>query len=57
MPETQIDLTTQVKGILPSINGGSGGTSIFPSQTGHQGQFLQTDGTNVSWQALDGGMF
>lgn len=31
--------------------------AILPDQTGHTGQFLQTDGTNLSWQSTGGGGF
>jgi hypothetical protein len=58
MSQTQLDLTSQVKGILPTANGGTGGTSVLPAQTGYGGYFLQTNGTNASWQNLmDGGTF
>ena len=30
-------------------------TSELPSQTGHAGQYLTTDGTNASWAATSGG--
>ena len=31
-------------------------TSELPSQTGHAGQYLTTDGTNASWAATSGGI-
>jgi len=42
-------------GILDQSHGGTGATSItadtlLPSQSGHAGQFLQTNGTSSSWQ-------
>ena len=33
---------------------GGGGTTL-PSQSGHGGQFLETDGAALSWQAAGGG--
>lgn len=46
---------------LPVANGGTGGTTaatgingLLPSQATFAGKFLQTDGTNVSWQAASG---
>lgn len=32
-----------------------GADSLLPSQTGKAGDFLQTDGTNISWQPAGGG--
>lgn len=58
--QTQIDLTYQVKGILPIENGGTG-TDVqtqLPDPTGHAGQVLYTpDGINVEWLPLDAGSF
>jgi len=31
----------------------AGGGASYPDQTGNDGKFLQTDGTDVSWQAVD----
>ena len=31
-------------------------TAELPSQTGHSGEFLTTDGTSVSWAAVSGGL-
>ncbi len=59
---SQADLTTDVTGALPIANGGSGQTTanaalnaFLPSQTGNGTKFLQTDGTNTSWQTASGG--
>jgi hypothetical protein len=45
-------------GTLHLLNAGA--TSVFkfitiPSQTGHNGQYLTTDGSNISWSAVSGG--
>lgn len=57
-----IDLTADVTGALPIGNGGSGQTTanaalnaFLPSQASNSGKFLQTDGTNTSWQTASGG--
>ena len=42
-------LTTDGKRALRVVNGDGGGGDL-PSQTGQAGNFLQTDGTSVSWQ-------
>jgi hypothetical protein len=49
-------------GTLNISNGGTGQTTanaalnaLLPSQTGNVNSFLQTDGTNTSWQAIGGG--
>jgi hypothetical protein len=49
-------------GIVPIIKGGTSNTTaptainaLLPSQIGHAGQFLQTDGANPSWQVAGGG--
>lgn len=41
----------QFRGIVLDKNGQEieGGTGSLPSQTGHSGEFLTTDGTNASW--------
>ena len=51
-----LELTTA----LPILSGGTGATTaqnarnnILPAQTGNNGEFLTTDGTNVSWAAVD----
>ena len=56
---TNVSLTTGVIGTLPIANGGTGQTTataalnaLLPSQTGNNGEFLTTDGTNVSWTAI-----
>jgi hypothetical protein len=55
-----VDLTqaAAVTGALPIGNGGSGQATanaalnaFLPSQTGNNTKFLQTDGTNTSWQS------
>jgi hypothetical protein len=57
----------QVGGTLVLANGGTGATTqpgaannILPTQTGNSGEYLVTNGTNVSWQpiinSLSGGM-
>lgn len=58
----QVSLTTGVSGTLPLGNGGTGQitanaalNALLPAQTGHGGEFLQTDGTNTSWAAGGGG--
>lgn len=33
----------------------SGGSSSLPSQSGNNGKYLTTDGTNASWAAVSGG--
>ena len=45
-------LTTQGAGAAPTWETP---TSELPSQSGHAGQFLTTDGTNASWSATGGG--
>lgn len=67
MAQPKIDLSSQVKGMLPLVNGGTGnnyggsGGSGLPVQSGQAGKFLFTDGVNASWMALlfdlDGGVF
>jgi hypothetical protein len=55
---TALDLTTDVgSSILPILNGGTGASTangalnnLLPSQSGNNGKFLKTDGTNSSWQ-------
>lgn len=49
-------------GIIPITRGGTGATSangglnaLLPSQTGHSGEFLTTNGTNASWATAGGG--
>lgn len=44
---------TSIQG-LQGIQGpsGSGGGSSLPSQTGHSGEYLTTNGTDASWQAV-----
>lgn len=59
---TSISLATQVTGVLPIANGGTGQSTanaalnaLLPSQAGNSGKFLGTDGTNASWQTAGGG--
>lgn len=33
-------------------SGSGGGGSSLPSQTGHSGEYLTTNGTDASWQAV-----
>jgi hypothetical protein len=54
--------TITLAGTLGIANGGTGQitasaaiNALLPTQTGHTGQFLTTDGTNVSWAAGGGG--
>ena len=47
---TDINQLTDVDGLL----GGGGGTTL-PSQTGHAGKVLTTDGTNLSWTTVSAG--
>ena len=37
------------------IGGSGGGSASFPSQAGHSGQFLTTNGTIVSWATVSAG--
>ena len=57
-----VDLTTQVSGTLPIVNGGTGQTTantafnaLAPSQTSNSGKYLTTDGTDSSWAAIVSG--
>jgi len=54
-----IDLTSDVTGILPIANGGTGQSTasgainaILPTQTGNNGKFLTTNGTSANWSPL-----
>jgi microcystin-dependent protein len=56
-----IDLTTDVTGVLPIANGGTGQSTtsgsinaILPTQTGNNGNYLSTNGTAASWQSAPG---
>jgi hypothetical protein len=51
-----LDATFAVGGVTPIANGGTGQTTataainaLLPSQTGNSGEFLTTNGTDVSW--------
>ena len=53
--------TLTLAGTLALANGGTGATTqagaanaILPTQTGHSGQYLTTNGTTVSWAAVSG---
>lgn len=55
-PTGTFTLTSSVTGTLPIANGGTGQTTagaainaLLPSQSGHSGKYLTTDGTNPSW--------
>ena len=58
----QVNLANGVTGTLPVANGGTGQTTagaalnaLLPSQSGHSGKYLKTDGTNTSWDTPAGG--
>jgi hypothetical protein len=60
---TNVSLTTGVIGTLPIGNGGTGQVTaqaafdaLAPTQTGHNGQYLTTNGTTASWGAVTGGI-
>jgi hypothetical protein len=51
--------TADITGTLPIVNGGTGQTTantglnaLLPVQTGQTNKYLQTDGTNTSWDAI-----
>jgi hypothetical protein len=51
--------TADITGTLPIANGGTGQTTantslnaLLPTQTGQANKYLQTDGTNSSWDAI-----
>lgn len=53
--------TSDVSGILPIANGGTGSSTanaafnaLVPSQTGNSGKYLTTDGSNTSWSTVAG---
>lgn len=57
-----VDLTTQVTGTLPIVNGGTGQTTansalnaLLPSQSTNSGKYLTTDGTDTSWASVVAG--
>jgi hypothetical protein len=59
---TGLPLTTGVTGTLPIANGGTGQTAanpafnaLAPSQTGSNGKYLTTDGSNTSWALVSSG--
>jgi hypothetical protein len=54
-----VALASEVTGILPVANGGTGATTanaafnaLAPSQTGNGGKFLTTNGTDTSWAVV-----
>ena len=56
-----LDTNFEVGGITQIANGGTGQTTataainaLLPSQTGNSGEYLTTDGTNVSWSSAAG---
>ena len=59
---TGLSLNSGVAGVLPIANGGTGNTTassainaLLPSQFGQAGEFLVTDGTDVSWAPVTTG--
>ena len=57
---TTVNLATDVTGVLPTANGGTGQTTanaafnaLAPNQAGQSGRYLKSDGTNTSWDAID----
>lgn len=61
---SNVNLASQVTGNLPLTNGGLGAShasanaalnTLLPSQATNATKYLQTDGTNTSWQAVTGG--
>lgn len=57
-----LDQASAVTGALPIANGGTGQTTasaglnaLLPSQTGNNGKYLTTNGTDASWISLAGG--
>ena len=62
-PTGTFTLTSSVTGTLPIANGGTGQTTagaainaLLPSQSGHSGKYLTTDGTNPSWGTVTAGV-
>lgn len=56
------DLASEVTGVLPIANGGTGEitandalNALLPTQTANNGMYLQTDGTNTTWAPASGG--
>jgi hypothetical protein len=60
---SSVSLSSDVSGILPIANGGTGAntataaaTNLLPSQSGNNGKFLTTDGSGtLSWATASGG--
>ena len=57
-----VDLSSEVTGSLPILNGGTGQTTasaslnaLLPDQSASAGLYLSTDGTNALWQVAGGG--
>lgn len=62
VPPPVTDLTTDVTGVLPIANGGTGQATandafnaLIPSQIGNSGKLLTTNGTNTSWTVAGSG--
>lgn len=54
--DSQVDLLRKLVNNTALIaEGGGGGGAGLPSQTGHAGEYLTTNGTDASWAALPGG--
>ena len=56
------EIANSESNVTPIANGGTGQTTatgainaLLPSQTGNSGEYLTTDGTNVSWTPITGG--
>lgn len=49
-----IDITATTGGVGTNLLAGTGGTTL-PSQTGNEGKYLTTDGSNLSWAAVTSG--
>lgn len=47
--------TTLAQAAYNQANTGGGGGTSLPSQSGHAGEYLQTDGSTLSWSAVSGG--
>lgn len=45
---TELAVIDKINEVIDNLDAGGGGGSL-PSQTGHAGEFLTTDGTDASW--------